>query len=200
MWRVKEAETKDETHEALRGATGSGNVTLGQSATGTTTVNSLTTTITGGGAAGSITIGGSMTGTSTVLIGANCCTNIGILTTRSGFINIGTGGTGTVYLGNSSCNTYANNVYIDGATLRAPRLIAKSTTVITVVASGNYALTSITSPTGNNFDLICHVWNGDAGVQQNMVLSASVNTTTLFAMITNATPGSARISYAVYAP
>jgi hypothetical protein len=211
-------ETKDETHEALRGATGSGNVTLGQSATGTTTLNgttsvgtlnspSVSTAMTIGNnlTTGSMTIGSSLT-TGNVSIASGTGLTTGAIaigagsTVRGGVINIGTGGTGGIAIGNTTCNTNLYNVYLDGATLRAPRLIAKSTTVITVVASGNYALTSITSPTGNNFDLICHVWNGDAGVQQNMVLSASVNSTTLFAMITNATAGSARISYAVYAP
>jgi len=77
-------------------------VTLGQTGAGITTINSSTTNITGGNAAGAITIGGSMSGSSIVSIGANCCTNIGILTTRSGFINIGTGGNGNVYVGNST--------------------------------------------------------------------------------------------------
>ncbi len=85
MWRDKEKEekeTKDETHEALRGATGSGNVTVGQSATGTTTVGSLVTNI-------------STTGAATVNIG-----NTGTSVTAGSIVNIGTGATG-ITIGNT---------------------------------------------------------------------------------------------------
>ena len=83
MWRVKEAEeTKDETHEALRGATGSGNVTLGNSTVGTTTVGSLVTNI-------------STTGAATVNLGPT-----GTTATASSVVNVGKGAA-NVNIGNT---------------------------------------------------------------------------------------------------
>jgi len=180
-------------------------VTVGQSAAGTTTVNSLTTTITGGGAAGAITIGGSMTGSSIVSIGANCTTNIGTTATRTGFINIGTGGTGPVYVGNTTCIVNSFNLLLDGATMRMPRLYAKGSAVISSIPSGssNQGIATITIPGGlNAFDLIAIVWNGDQFVQTNMIVaSGGVRTDgVVVAQVLNAAPGAARISYAVYAP
>jgi hypothetical protein len=107
MWRVaeKEKEKENETHEALRGATGSGNVSIGQISVGTTTLNSLTTNISGGGATGSISIGGNLTNSASAVVIGNAASGpvyIGQAATRGGSINIGTGGTGNVYVGNST--------------------------------------------------------------------------------------------------
>jgi len=120
---------------------------------------------------------------------------------RTGTINIGTGGSGGIALGNSSCNTNLYNVYLDGATVRMPRLLFKNTKLITiVVGNSNNLLETFTSPTGNNFDLIFIVMNGDINLQNTMVVSTAVNSTQLFVSVLNGLAGSARFSYAVYAP
>jgi len=80
-------------------------VTLGQTGTGTTTLNSPTTNITGGGPTGSINIGLNLTNSNSALVLGNTSMGpiyIGQSATRGGNINIGTGGTGQVYVGNST--------------------------------------------------------------------------------------------------
>ena len=76
---------KKKTHEALRGATGSGNVTLGQSASGTTSVNSLTTRI-------------GNTGASSVYIGSTAGSNH--LTSQNNYI--GVTGLGSTWIASQS--------------------------------------------------------------------------------------------------
>lgn len=85
MWRVKtETETDEETtHETLRGATGSGNVTVGNATVGITTVGSLVTNI-------------STTGAATVNIG-----NTGTSVNAGSIVNIGSGATG-INIGSSN--------------------------------------------------------------------------------------------------
>jgi len=208
MWRDKETEeTKDETHETLRGATGSGNVTLGQSATGTTTLNGTTsvTTLNATTATSGLNLGNNSTSGEVQLANGGSFTgNIRIGTgsvTRTGTINIGTGGSGGISIGNSTCNTNLYNVYLDGATLKAPRLLLKTTKVITIVGgSSNNLLETFTSPTGNNFDLIIIIINGDIGVQNTMTVSPAVNNTQIFASVANGIAGAARFSYSIFAP
>ena len=221
VWRVKtKTETDEETtHEALRGATGSGNVTVGQSATGTTTLSgttsvgtlnspSVSTAMAIGNnlTTGSMTIGSSLT-TGNVSIASGTGLTTGAITigagstVRGGVINIGTGGTGGIAIGNTTCNTNLYNVYLDGATLRAPRLLLKTTKVLTIVGgSSNNLLETFTSPTGNNFDLIIIIINGDIGVQNTLTVSPAVNSTQIFASVSNGIAGAARFSYSIFAP
>jgi len=197
-------------------------VTVGQSAAGTTTLSgtttvttlnspSVSTTMTIGNnlTTGGMTIGNALT-TGNVNIASGTGLTTGAIaigagsTVRGGVINIGTGGTGGISLGNTTCNTNLYNVYLDGATLRMPRLIARGSTVPTITAgSSNVGLGLITIPSGySGFDLIAHVWNGDQFTQANMIItSGGVRTDgQLVAQVTNGAAGSARISYAVYAP
>jgi hypothetical protein len=202
-----------------KGATGGGNVTVGQVGTGTTTLSgtttvttlnspSVSTTMTIGNnlTTGVMTIGNALTtGSVNIASGTGLTTGaIGIgagSTLRGGVINIGTGGTGGISIGNSTCNTNLYNVYLDGASLRMPRLILKSSKVLTIVAgNSNNLLETFTSPTGNNFDLIVVVMNGDINVQSNMAVSGAVSTTQIFVVVSGGTAGSARFSYSIFAP
>lgn len=155
---------------------------------------------------GGLIIGNSLTtGSVNISSGTGLTTGaIGIgagSTVRGGPINIGTGGTGGISIGNATCVSNVYNLLIDGATLRAPRLLLKNTKVITIVSgSSNNLLEAFTSPTGNNFDLIIIIINGDIGVQNTMTISPAVNNTQIFASVTNGIAGSARFSYSIFAP
>jgi fibronectin-binding autotransporter adhesin len=134
------------------GATGSGNVTVGQTGTGTTTLNSPTTNITGGGPTGSINIGLNLTNSNSALVLGNTSMGpiyIGQSATRGGNINIGTGGTGNVYLGNStaplvlsgSTTTFSSPLTLGSAPASVNYNVAAPYigTVITGALSGNFS-------------------------------------------------------------
>ena len=96
MWRVAAKETKEnKTCEALRGATGSGNVSIGQVGAGTTTLNGTT----------SVTTLNATSATSGMNIGINLTSadiNVAGSATRTGNIYIGTLGSGPLTIGNST--------------------------------------------------------------------------------------------------
>jgi hypothetical protein len=127
MWRVKEAEeTKDETHEALRGATGSGNVSIGRSGAGTTTLNGTT----------SVTTLNMINPTGTLDIGNNITSgNVSIANGASytGAIYIG-GGTNRV--GNAEFATSGSGNVIIGATQAPLFLRGSSTTFSSAITLG----------------------------------------------------------------
>ena len=151
------------------------------------------------GATGTVNVG---TGSANINIGTNANTTVNIGSSiRGGPINIGTGGTGGISIGNSNCLVNSYNLLLDGTTLRAPRLLLKNTKVLTIVSgNSNNLLETFTSPTGNNFDLIIIIINGDINVQNNMTVSAAVNSTQIFASVANGIAGSARFSYSIFAP
>jgi len=94
----------------LRGATGSGNVTVGQSAAGTTTLRGTTTvtTLDATTATSGLTLGNNSTsGAVTIANGSSFTGNIAIgagSVSRTGTINIGTGGSGGITIGNATCS------------------------------------------------------------------------------------------------
>jgi hypothetical protein len=194
--------------------TGSANINIGSTAastvnigggtvafSGTTTVTILNAT----SATSGFNLGNNSTsGSVSIANGSSFTGNIGIgagNVSRTGTINIGSGGSGNITIGNTTCNTNLYNVYLDGATQRMPRLLLKNTKVLTIVGgSSNNLLETFTSPTGNNFDLIINIINGDIGVQNSMTVSAAVNSTQIFASVTNGTAGVARFSYSIFSP
>lgn len=167
MWRDKEEEKEKKTHEALRGATGSGNVTLGQSATGTTTLNGTTsvttlnaTTATSGlnlgnnSTSGEVQLANGSTFTGNIRIGAGSVT-------RTGTINIGTGGSGGISIGNSTCSV----------TLGPPLTLGSIPTAESTAQLGSYGFgtnTSVSSGTASyqalvtftNLPIGIYIFNG----------------------------------------
>ena len=156
MWRVKEAEeTKDETHEALRGATGSGNVTVGNGATaGIFNVNSIGTTIASyntdignfGNTAVLVNLGfnGSGGPVGTVNIGRGA-TAVTIGNTAAGFrsagpITLGTAPTGSTGIASGSAAPYLGIFY---SPVISTTLVATNTaqTSIAIGTPGIYLFT-----------------------------------------------------------
>lgn len=146
---------------------------------------------------GGITIANGAGFTGSIAIGAGSLV-------RTGVINIGTGGSGNITIGSSTCNTNAYNVYVDGSGYRMPRLIFKGNIVIADMSSGNSTRTlgTVSVPSGlNAFELICMAWNSDQAAQAGLTVVAAIKSDgTLTAMCLNSAAGAARISYAVYAP
>lgn len=192
-------------------------MTLGQASIGTTTLNGTTTlsgttsvaTLNAIGATAGMTVGANLTGGGIAIAnGAGFTGGIAIgagSLVRTGTINIGTGGSGAITIGNSTCLVNAYNLCLDGSAQRQPRLIARGSVVISSIPGGssNHGIASITIPGGvNSFELIAIVWNGDQFVQSNMLVSSGGVRTDgqLVAQVAVASAGAARISYAVYAP
>lgn len=205
----QEERGEEEHGKILNGAVSIGNnggtTTLNGTATVTTlNATSASTTMTIGNniTTGAMSIGNSLTGGSiNIASGAGFTGNIGIgagSLDRTGVINIGTGGSGGITIGNSTCNTNLYNVYVDGGALRIPRLITRGSVVKTVPAGSSIQLIGDITGHGTTYDFICIAFNGDNGPQPNMVVSATVSATQLFVTIANAVAGSARLSYAVF--
>ena len=170
MWRVKEAEeTKDETHEALRGATGSGNVAIGPNTGSVTNIGNnaaAATTVnvgnTGTSAFGTVNVG---RGATAVFIGDNVASAITLgrstgSVTLGPPLTLGAAPTTSGHLGGQQTATFITN-FLNAGTFTSTYSISLSPGTWIIIGNGyfpsvtTFSLLSISNTTGtpDNFSM-----------------------------------------------